>query len=64
MAIQFMDIAGRQEFPIAGYAHFSDIILYPALPGTCTERVNTNTGWPPDEGKIQENKTRLTYMYV
>jgi hypothetical protein len=39
-----VDIAGRREFPIpshAGYAHFSDIILYPALPGTRTERTKT-----------------------
>jgi hypothetical protein len=42
MVIQFVDITGRWEFPIsgmAGYAHFSDLILYPAEPGTCTERV-------------------------
>jgi hypothetical protein len=42
MATQFVDIAGRREFPIpgmAGYAHFSDIILYTALPGTRTERI-------------------------
>jgi hypothetical protein len=40
MAIQFVDIAGRREFPIpgmTGYAHFSDIISYP---GKRTERVN------------------------
>jgi hypothetical protein len=43
MALQFVDIAGRWEFPIpgmTGYSHFNDIILYPALPGTRTERVN------------------------
>jgi hypothetical protein len=42
MEIQFVDIAGRWEFPIhamAGYAHFSNIILYPALPSMRTERV-------------------------
>jgi hypothetical protein len=42
MVIQFVDIAGRREFPIPGmawYMHFSGIILYPALPGTRTERV-------------------------
>jgi hypothetical protein len=41
--IKLVDIAGRREFPIPGmpgYAHFfSDIILYPALPGLRTERV-------------------------
>jgi hypothetical protein len=43
MVIQFVDIAGRWEFPIpgmAGYRHFRDIILYPALPGTRTARLN------------------------
>jgi hypothetical protein len=42
MVIQFVDIAGRWEFPIpgmAGYAHFSDIILYPDLLGARTESV-------------------------
>jgi hypothetical protein len=40
MVMQFVDIAGRWEFSIpghAGYAHFSIIILYPALPGTRTD---------------------------
>jgi hypothetical protein len=40
--MQFVDIAGRWEFPIpgmAGYVHFSNLILYPGLPGTRTERV-------------------------
>jgi hypothetical protein len=27
---------------MAGYAHFSNIILYPALPGTRTERVKAD----------------------
>jgi hypothetical protein len=57
MAIQFLDIAGRREFPIPGmarYVLFSDIILYTGVPGTHTGRVKVQT----------KSKFRLDIQYL
>jgi hypothetical protein len=61
MTIKFVDIAGRREFPIpgmAGYAHFSDIILYPALPFSRTEMVNPD---PYTTLRVMHNGIKLLH---